>query len=311
MAFFKKPNIRLDQERPILLASIGLSLLIWFSIKLSKNYVTEKTVRIEYVLPDMMEFTSLPPSNLIATVSGTGTDLAKKFFTQRNPVIEVEVDGLPDRANQKSELMSLIHHETGLDVININRSYLSFSIDTTATKKVPVILQVDLNFKKDFFENEKMSITPDSVTLAGPKQELQLIEMVRTVAQEFKDIDGRVTEKIPIQKGFSKNISVHPKEVALNISAEQFTEKTLDVPIHVVNAPQGFQINPSVVSVTCAVSIRQYERLTVDSFHLEVDLEHALTIKAQNNIPINLNRHPDWIKSARISPNVVEFLIVE
>lgn len=308
---FKRPDFKLDQERPILLASIGLSLLIWFFIKLSKNYETEKIIRIEYIVPDMMEFTSPPPSNLLATVSGSGSDLAKQFFIQAYPVIKIHVDQLPDRANQKSELISMIHQETGLDIININRSYLSFSIDSTATKKVPVRLNASVELKNDFFQTQPMSVTPDSILLAGPKQELAEVDMVTTVKKEFRNIQGIINERIPILNDFSKNVSVHPNEITLKVSAEQFTEKQLDIPISVLNAPQGFQINPSIVTVSCTVSLDQYDALTVDSFKVEVDLEYALSNKEQTNIPIQLIHFPEWIKSPRISPKVVEFLVVE
>ena len=135
---FKKSRFKISRERSALLISMFMSLLIWIFLKLSKTYESEKEISIEYTLPPMMEFTDPPPASLIAIVSGPGIDLAKSFLFQANPVISIDLAKLPDPAVQRSELISKIHEVTGLEVNDINRNYLSFSIDSTATKKVPV-----------------------------------------------------------------------------------------------------------------------------------------------------------------------------
>ena len=308
---FKKAQIKISPERSALLVSIGISLLIWVFLKLSKVYDTESTIAIEYTLPPLMEFTDSPPSSLVAVVSGPGIDLAKKFLFQRKHIISIDLALLPDPAVQRSELISKIQEETGLVVKDINRNYLSFSIDSTATKKVPVILNVSLVFKKDFFQNLPVLPSPDSVILAGPIHELQLIDSVETEMVSITNINGYRAQAILIKKDGFKNITVHPAVITVEVSAEQFTEKTMEVPILAINAPAGTQLNPKTVNVSCSVGLSKYQTLTPDSFTVEVDLAQGVQPEGQKSVPVYLKYSPLWVKAPRVFPKVVDFLQID
>ena len=119
---------------------------------------------------------------------------------QRNPTIEIDLASLSDPAVQRGELISKIQEETGLVVQNINRNYLNFSIDSTATKKVPVKLNVSLQFKKDYYQTSPVSLDNDSVLLAGPLQELEQIELAETEEKVIENIAGEITEENLINK---------------------------------------------------------------------------------------------------------------
>jgi len=177
---FKNIDFNFSKERTVLLVCIGLSFLIWFFLKLSKEYETDKQIYLKYSLPPMMEFTESPPSSLVATVRGTGSQLLKIFLIQRNLSITIDLSQLPGTVVQGSELIWRIQEQTGLSVKNVNRNFLQFSIDSTITKKVPVALDVNLVFEKDFFETQPINWFPDSVLLAGPLKELRQVDKVQT-----------------------------------------------------------------------------------------------------------------------------------
>ncbi|MEO1261639.1 MAG: YbbR-like domain-containing protein [Bacteroidota bacterium] len=307
----KRPEVNIDPERSALLACIGLSLMIWFFVKLSKVYTTEKRVSIEYKLPPMMEFTNPPPSGLVATVSGSGIDLAKKFVFQRNPTIEIDLANISDPAVQRSELMSKIQEKTGLTVQNINRNYLSFSIDSTATKKVPVKLNVSLQFKTDYYQTGPLDLNYDSVLLAGPLQELNQINHAETEEKTIENIDGNVTTTVSLKGSGINNVTFNPQQVQLKIRAEQFTERIFEIPIEIQNAPVGIQLNPSKARVTCSVGLSRYNQLVDNSFSVVADFTGIQNLEEQKIIPLTLSKFPDWIKSPRISPAVVEFLKID
>ena len=307
----KRPEININAERSALLACIGLSLMIWFFVKLSKVYPTEMRIGIEYKLPSMMEFTNPPPSNLIATVSGSGLDLAKKFLFQRNPTIEIDLASLSDPAVQRSELIAKIQDKTGLKVQNINRNYLSFSIDSTATKKVPVKLNVSLQFKNDHYQTSPIALDNDSVVLAGPLQELEQIRHAETEVKIIENIDGKIVTEIPLKASEFKNVSINPQKVQIAFNAEQFTERTFNIPVAIRNSPVDIQISPAEAKVTCSVSLSQYNLLSDDSFNIVADFTGIHNLDQQKSVPLTLSKYPNWIKSPRISPATAEFLKID
>lgn len=308
---FQHLGFEISRERSILLACIGISLLIWVFVKLSKEYQTTKVVQIEYKLPPMMEFVAPPPASILATVEGSGLDLFKKALVQRNPVILIDLAKLPDPAVQRSDLMNKIQQETSLKVRNINRNYLSFEMDSTATKKVPVELNATLDFKRDFFQNRPLKITPDSILIAGPQKELELVESISTVHWTFSGINGPIQKELLLNQDALNHITLHPDRVQFELSADQYTEKPISVPIQMVNATVNHQISPAVAELVCVVSLSDYERLAADSFLLEADLENKTRAGHQKSVPVLIQQQPAWVKAIRLSPKSVEFLIID
>lgn len=307
----KNIDFNFSKERTALLVCIGLSFLIWFFLKLSKEYEADKQVYLEYSLPPMMEFTKTPPANLVATVRGTGGQLLKKFLFQRNLNIVIDLRQLQGTIIQSSDLIWRIQEQTGLSIKNVNRNFLEFFIDSTVTKKVPVELNVDLVFEEDFFEKEPMRWYPDSVVLAGPLQELRQVNRVKTEQTKIGPINGDAALEIKIDRTGFKNITVQPDNINIEIFSEQYTEKSFEVPITVINAPADYQISPTTATVSFTVGLSKYETLQNDSFLVEVDLGQAIKLGPEKSVPLNLKGSPAWIKSPRISPKVVDYVIIQ
>lgn len=307
----KKPDFKISKDQSALLACIGISLLIWFFVKLSNVYTTRKEVGITYILPPMMEFTGTPPSTLIATVSASGFDLAKKLLFKRYPAISIDLAKLPEPAIQRHVLMSKVQEELGLPVVDINRNYLSFSLDSTATKKVPVKLNATLSFNKDFFPIRPPRILPDSVVVAGPAEELQGIDSFPTQAIAISGIAGEVTHQIPLETSGLINVKVYPPAIKLLVSAEQYTEKSFDLPVRYNSDLPGLKVKPLRAQLTCSVGISRYDLLTADSFLLSANPEQPLQPGKRTHAPLVLQRSPRWVKAIRYTPKTVEFLLID
>ncbi len=307
----KKTGFALNQERTALLICIGISLIIWIFLKLSKDYETTWAIHLKYELPPMMEFTDTPPATTMATVHGNGIDLAKKFLTKTHPTVLIDLSEYPKREVPRNELVFKIQEELNLNVRDITLNYLFFSIDSTATKKVPVVLDMTVDFQKDFFLKEPIHLSADSVILSGPQQELERVNHVKTEAVNFPSVNANETRAVRISTNNFKNIQAHPAEVTINIMVEQFTEKTLAVPVKVVNAQDSVQVLPSTVNVKCSVGLSKYDELTATAFSVEVDLRQAAKFGGQKSLPVYLKSSPAWVRSPQVSPKVVEYLIVK
>lgn len=308
---FKKFDFSFNQERSILLICIGVSFLIWIFLKLSKDYETSRSISVEYKLPAMMEFTNEPPNSIRATMSGVGIDLAKKYLLARRPTITLDLVEYPNHEIERSEILFKIQEELKLNVLDIDLNYIRFYIDSTATKKVPIVLNLEINFRKDYFLKQPISLSTDSVTLAGPQQELVNIEAVQTEFATCPSLFKSEQRTLKINTAGIKNIEIHPSEIEVNIEVEQFTEKTLTIPIKVVNAIDSVQVLPSSVQLTCAVGISNFDTLTDNDFEVEADIGAVIKLGDQKSVPVTLTSSPYWAKSPRINPKVVDFLIIK
>jgi len=307
----KKIDFRINPERATLLICMGVSFLIWVFLKLSKEYETTSTVQIEYKLPPLMEFTTDPPKKVLATVRGEGIELAKRFLFHGTPTIKIDLSQYSKPEVQRNELVYFIQQELNLDVQNIGLNYLTFSIDSTATKKVPVVLDVDLGFQKDFFLKAPIKLSADSVILSGPQKELELVDEIHTELVSCPSLRSDQTREARFNKSGFQNIEVYPDKVTVEIYVEQYTEKSVTVPVIVVNSPDSVQVFPSTINIKCSVGLSKYDALTADQFRVEADLGESAKLGQPNSVPIYLKSSPDWIRSPRLSPNVVDYLVVK
>ncbi len=84
---------------------------------------------------------------------------------------------------------------------------------------------------------------------------------------------------------------------------EKFTEKTLSVPIEVLNLPDSLSLKtfPHVVQVTCQVGLSNFEKLQPSMFSVVVDYKEAIGGQSKK-LRVDLVRQPDFIQSVKFSP---------
>ena len=96
-----------------------------------------------------------------------------------------------------------------------------------------------------------------------------------------------------------------------NDKSEQFTEKSLFLPVTVKNAPDSLKIFPNKVKTNFVIGLSQYDAISEKDFQLEVDLNGIPINQANNTAPISLIKQPAEVKNIRFSPKSVQFLFVK
>ena len=96
-------------------------------------------------------------------------------------------------------------------------------------------------------------------------------------------------------------------EAEANIQAEQFTEKSMFIPIVVKNAPQKLKIFPNKIKLDCTVALSRYAELNANNFVVEVDLRFSSG--KGNTLPIILSKQSPFARNIKFSPKSAEFYI--
>ncbi|HFA49381.1 MAG TPA: hypothetical protein ENJ95_10230, partial [Bacteroidetes bacterium] len=280
-----KIDFSISKERTALLLCIGISLLIWVFLKLSKEYSTTRTVHLEYEVPALMEFTETPPSAVTATVKGVGLELAKKILLHGTPTITLDLSEFSSPEIQRDIIMRKIEEKTELTVVNINRNYLRFAIDSTATKKVPVHLDLAIDYKPDFYLRQPVKLSADSVLVSGSAKELAEITSIETEKLHCESVSSDLKKKVKLKTGQYNTVKTYPDEIEVNILVEQYTEKSIEVPIQAVNVKDSVQLLPALVTITSSVGLSHYDGLNADDFVVEADFGNGIKPRGKNNVP--------------------------
>jgi len=284
---------------------------------MGKNYITTIAYSIKYTNPPENLFLSNnPPKKFNLEVEAHGfTLLRHKLSFSVSPVV-LNLTTIKNNAEpgnnmlsvQTSSLMRSISSQISneISIIEIEPNLITLVYDSLEMKKVPLIADLKLNFKPQFFLKAGLILTPDSVLLSGPSSVIDTILSLKTRFQNFDELDSPISKMMSVvHPGKTK---IEPEKVRLEIPVERFTEKKMDIPLTVKNKPKEGKIKifPSEVVISFLVGLSDYEKITPTDFQI-----YAVYDSLQNseNLEVIVGDKPDYIQQLRISPPNVEYLI--
>lgn len=307
----KKLRFSLGRERAILLICMGIALLFWVFTKLSKTYETARTFSLDYNLPLGMLFREPPPSELKVTLRASGWSLMSSYLFKRRSSVVFDLSAVESQEIERSEIISRIEENVSVEVTGLNRNHLSLQLDKTASKKVAIELDADLNFSPDFNLRNPVEMTPDSVMVYGPENLLNSITVLRTEPLQLDNPEQDFKKTLKIINPEPQLLQLSDSQTSVFLPVEQFTEKSFKVPILVTNVEDSVRIIPSVAELKCVVGLSHYDNLDETDFVVEANFENIVNFREQNTVPLVLTGKPEWVRSVFFSPASVEYLIIQ
>jgi hypothetical protein len=290
----------MTQDRAVLMICIGIALVFWFLNKLSTSYRQTQSLKINYVLPKGKAFSSPPPQYISATFQGTGWDLL--FGRNESITVQMTNDSL-----QFYSLRNLLIQQLGAEVVGVNIDQVTMQVEDAVSKTVPIQPISNLSFAEGYDLSEDILLTPSVVTVAGPRSVISTLLAIKTDSLNFNKIKDSVMTTV--------HLAQHPllryeiQEVKAIIRVEQFTEKSMFIPIVVKNAPEQLKIFPNKIKLDCSVALSRYDKLNINSFIAEVDLKGLSDISKNNTVPIFLTKQPNYVRNVKFTPKSAEFYV--
>jgi YbbR domain-containing protein len=313
MPFIKLTKI--EQKRFLVLVTcLLLAIAGWLFLALNNKYVyTAKTVLAYTNAPQKKAFHPLQSDTVDLQVEGTGWQLLFARLRVNPPSISISLEKLNNRNYIlfSEQLYSVNNQlETRQKIISIRPDTLYFDFSKRTVKKVPVRLISNLQFTKQFGVSDEIELNPDYVTVSGPQEELGKISEWRTDTLKLNDVHGFSVARVAMKQNVLKNVSIFPSSVEVKIPVDEFTEKTLDVPLKVINNTDYYSIRlfPKKVKITFMVALSSYQQVNEDFIEAVVDLNEWRLLK-HDQLTVKLTRFPDYCKLVKIFPEKIDFII--
>ncbi len=319
----KIPKIHIDRERikeflktdrGILLISMGVALTFWLMIKLSQPYESNRVVALDYTLPESKSFVQIPPSKMKATLEGVGWDLMYDFFWGAPCEITLNLTEQPHQSINNAIIKSKIVARlasTQVKVAGVEYDYIEIFLENKKSKKVAVSLRTDLKFAPEFRLKTAVAVQPDSVEVSGPESFLTTLENWPTTLLSLEGLNASFARMLPLQSPTLEQVTIDPTQVEVQAAIEQYTGKSLFVPVSVINAPDSLNIFPDKIKVSFVVGLSQYNIITSDSFLIIADLKGISLNETNNAVPLTMLKQPKAASTIHFSPQAVEFLYVK
>jgi YbbR domain-containing protein len=313
-----KNNIALKINRKIkvFFLFLLLSAIFWFFSALSEKYTYNTEFSISYKnIPSNLLFQESPPTKIQAQIDATGFKILSHKLGTKNIDLDLSKFNLKNKntyyflPNNQLDLFQEQLQET--KIRHFDNDSIILILGKLITKKIPIKSKIKLNFEPGFKLTEYLIIKPDSILIKGPKNIIDSIDFIVTDTDEINLIKDNFTKKVNlILPETNSKLSFDTKEAIITGKVAKFTQGQLEVPIHILNIPQGVQmeLHPKTANIKYQVTFENYQKITSDSFTISCNypISNHDSITA---IPIFVSKKPDFITEFTITPQQITYLL--
>ena len=295
---------------------LSLAFGFWMLQSLQRPFEIGIDVPIHYInIPKEIVLDNNAPTEIKVTIRDKGTTLLKYTVgKKKHEGIEIDLE----KINLKKSTYTIFAKELATKISNYLPTnailvsgipdFLNIEYQALQKKKLPVALSGKLTPASGFLLVDTVLFTPAKVAAHGAKDVLDSLFAIYTENISIENINSPIKKKINLIA--PKGITLEVTEVELNVSAEEFTEKVIQIPVICRNLPHNYKIHifPPTVEIIIPVTLVNYGK--IDAINFEIGIDYLDLIKSQNyTTNVTLLKKPDWIKSYRLNPEKVEFLI--
>ncbi len=295
---------------------LSISLLLWFSIKLPKNY--SHTIKFN------INYTNIPKNKILKkdqlhhiklNIKGTGFNLLGYTFSNKN-YINFNLNEInyitPDKGyilpynyiNSISKQLS-----SDIDIINFQMDTLWVNLEDKTIKKIPISINTKLTFVKGYQLIKPIEKSIDTIIISGSKSDVEKILSLDIPMFKKDNISTSFQEEITIKLPLVKNVKFSSDKVILKGTVDKVTQGFYDINIKVVNVPKNTIIKtfPKTTRVHYNVTLSNYKNINLTDF--EIILDYSKINTSVNYGTLKLSKQPKEIFNVSISPKQVEYLI--
>jgi len=316
MAIKSKRRLQTNLKLKIFFVFLSLSIALWLLINLSKTYTNEVVFNVEYVnLPAKKVLQKGVIKKVKATVVSTGFSLLR--YKIKDKTIILDVSNLAYKKGSiyyylTNEHLFEIKPQLSIDtkIERIAQDTIFFDLGINASKKIPVLLKADIQFKVGYDFINKIHITPDSIEIIGPETQIDTILNIKTERVELIDVYKDINQSVALQLPLKTTIAISHLKVNIEAQVEKFTEGSLSLPFKVINVPENYIITtfPSRVKVVYRVGLSNFSKITKDDFEIICDYRDVV-VNGVDYLVSQLKGRAPLITSFKVTPNKIDFLI--
>ncbi|MFD2561762.1 CdaR family protein [Aquimarina rubra] len=296
---------------------LAFTSVLWLFIQFSKNYTQEVECDVLYVnVPQDRILDEDSDQTIRLTLNGNGFRLINHSWSR--PRLEFDIanateskggDFYFDISNANQSLKDKLNFKGR--VLSVQKDTLMVKLDINLEKKIPIRLLKEIQYVPGYGSDEGVVLSPDSIVISGPKRIVDTINYVVTqnLKLEALNTDYKTSLSIKIDS-LPTRVKVIPKEVEASITVSKFTEGSQEVPITLINIPEGKEIKifPKEVKVVYRVGLDKYNEINQRDFKVIADYNKVAD--ESSFLILELNDMPSSIHDVRLQDKQVQFVIL-
>ncbi len=277
-----------------------IAVIFWFLNALDKEYITEISLPITFHnLPENTSISAIEMQKVSVKVKGYGFDIVGRLPKEFNE-LSIDVAKSSVKISEKSEKYYIKSAQLKdaissalpdiFSVVSVTPDTLYFELLTQRTHKVPVRLRSKVQYAPSYMRSAPELFIPDSVSVYENEIGLNTISeiYIEKLPVEIKENGIFEVKIIPI-----KNVKIRQKTVKVKISAEQYSEKKVEIPVSIINLPDDVQmlVFPKKVSLKLKIPISLYPHINESNFKATINFD-SINAESQKFLIPKINYFP-------------------
>ena len=297
----------------VFLLFLGITLFFWWSQTMNQNYETQMKIPVLVAdVPDAVRMTSSPVRQITVSLSGKGSSLKKSGRRGSRQVLRVSNSAFTMSHGHASYATSHLRDSIAamlppsVTIHSISPDSLVYQYAMQRSLKLPVEFEGTTESQDQFFL-ERIEFSPDSVIakiLLADTAVHRAVADVSQIALTSDTIIRTVALKAVPGVIFSQD------EVNMTVLSQQYTEKSLEVPITGVNFPEYVSLKsfPARAVLTVWVKMSEYDRVTAADFQVVVDYNDIAGSDA-SKARLRIYSQPANVRNVRLQTRTVDYLM--
>ena len=299
------------------LVFLVISAAAWFLVKLSENYTTQTSFRLQLSEAPADRWISSDEQTVKMSLNVDGFHVLRyKMIREPKRVVTVALSDVPYR-QEKGDTYSFSSQYVAEKIadrlkisasdITMNDGMIYFNMSPLKSKVVPVALRSDIKTQRQFGLYGIPTLDPASVTIYGPDEIIDTVRSIRTELFSRTNVGESFNASVALDLMDGK-IHSNTTEVNATFEIDKFTEMDFEVPIKVSDSLK-VRFFPETMSVKCLVAMRDYASIVPESFTVSVDGQQLKAM--QPLLDVRLATWPPTVQILSTRPDKVEYLIVQ
>lgn len=290
-----------------------LAFVFWLMLFFQRDVEGVYRIPLKYTnVPHDVVFDDPLPQFVEIRVSGKGSEMFRLDFSSRDS-LEINVQDLKNNnihELQRNQMQQLIGSRlsSGTNLQGYLPAIISLQTSQLQKKELTVKFDGEITTSRANLVADSATFIPEKVTAYGSRQHLEKLTAAVTEYKVFNNV--RSTSQLNIKIKPVDGVKFVPSEVEIYIPVQEFTERTVEVPITARNVPAGMDVKffPSRVNVSFSVTLEEYRKIAPEDFEIKLnysDFSH----NQDGRVQIELTQKPSSAINVRLSPASVEFLL--
>ncbi len=302
------------EDRTILAICLGIAFFFWVLVKLSQEYPAIKEVQLNFETPVDKTFLVPPPTLVPVNIKGSGWNLLFEFLRGNRLNLSYQIEDsntfFLSRSQFRSDVMTRFV-SNDLVIENLNFEGVQINLEDQSRAMVPVRIAHQLSFASEHQLAAPVLAMPDSVEIIGPQSLIDAYQSWPSDTLRLQNVSIDYSGTLDLQQ-LEPGIQLNPGQVEVSVDVEQYTQKSLFVPVTVLDPPEdSIRIFPDKIKVSCVVGMRYYNELDPADFTLVANLDNVLLGEGKTTVPLELTQQPEFVKSVLLNRRSAEFYIIK